>query len=317
VTERDRSAKNVSDTDRIKEIRLGTMREGSLVRQRFSMVRPGMTVVEAVKAGVSKFDLACAVARDRVVLETMERAGLRGGFVRVNEAFLREKANRTHDPRSVFYTAMLETDTYEAYAAAVRGIEVSVETYRSGPINGGMEIRYARKSGWIADAGQIEPNSLPDETVQLDQSLGSPAEREDEEPYFRLEHQLRDFLADNLSAVAVNGRRLRLYKDANGGGVEYQTAVGAIDILAVDSEGALYVFELKRANSVDRAMGQVTRYMGWVKETIGQGKIVYGVIVARAISDKLKFARTAVPNVYLFEYGISLALREAHNLDAT
>jgi Endonuclease NucS C-terminal domain len=315
LTERDKSAEGVSDISRIKEIDFGTMREGSLVRQRLATVRP-MSVTEAVNAGVSKLDLARAIARDRVV-ETMERAGLRGRFVRVNEAFLREKANRQHDPRNVFYKAMLETDTYEAYAAAVRGLEISVESYRSGPINGGMEIRYARKSGWIADAGRIEPNGRSDETVQLDQALGSPAEREDDEPYFRLEHQLRDFLADNLSVVAINGKRLRLCKDATGGGVEYQTAVGAIDILAVDSEGALYVFELKRANSVDRAMGQVTRYMGWVKETIGQGKVVYGVIVARAISDKLKFARTAVPNVYLFEYGISLALRQAHNLDAT
>ena len=210
MTERDRSAKDISDTDRI-------------------------------KAGESKFDLACAVARDRVV-ETMERAGLRGNFVRVNEAFLREKANRTHDPRIVFYKAMLEADTYEAYAAAVRGVEVSVETYRTGPINGGMEIRYARRSGWIADAGQIEPNGLPDETVQPDQALGSPAEREDEEPYFRLEHQLRDFLADNLGVVAINGKRLRLYKDANGGGVEYQTAVGAIDILGSPAARVHFMF---------------------------------------------------------------------------
>jgi hypothetical protein len=69
----------------------------------------------------------------------------------LDEAFLREKANR-NDPRNVFYKAMLANDTYEGYTAQVRGIEVSVETYRTSPINGRMEILYARRSGWITDA---------------------------------------------------------------------------------------------------------------------------------------------------------------------
>jgi hypothetical protein len=42
--------------------------------------------------------------------------------MRLNDAFLREKANRYYDPRNVFYKAMLANDTYEAYFAAVRGI---------------------------------------------------------------------------------------------------------------------------------------------------------------------------------------------------
>lgn len=55
--------------------------------------------------------------------------------------------------------------------------------------------------------------------------------------------------------------------------------------------------------------------MGWVKQTIGKDKDVYGVvIVAKTISDKLKFARTVVPNVYLFEYQISFTLKQAHDL---
>jgi hypothetical protein len=71
---------------------------------------------------------------------------------------------------------------------------------------------------------------------------------------------------------------------------------------------------LKRANSPDRAVGQVARYMGWVKQTIGKDKEVYGVIVAKAISDKLRFARSVVPNVLLFEYQVTFTLRQAHDL---
>lgn len=158
------------------------------------------------------------------------------------------------------------------------------------------------------------------EKVNIEEIIGPPAEEADGESdssYFSLEYQLRDFLADNLGAVAINGRRLCLFVDETGrDGLEYPSAVGPIDILAVDDKGAFFVFELKRANSPDRALGQVARYMGWVKQTIGKGKDVYGVIVAKTISEKLKFARTVVPDVYLFEYQVSFTLKQAHDLSA-
>jgi hypothetical protein len=46
---------------------------------------------------------------------------------------------------------MLEHRTYEGYEDAVRGIAVTVPTYRMGPVNGRMEILYARRKGWIED----------------------------------------------------------------------------------------------------------------------------------------------------------------------
>jgi hypothetical protein len=67
---------------------------------------------------------------------------------------------------------------------------------------------------------------------------------------------LRDFLASNLGTIDIGGRRLHLYVDSAGrDGVEFPSAVGPIDILAVDAEGSFFVFELKRANSSDRALG--------------------------------------------------------------
>jgi hypothetical protein len=76
-----------------------------------------------------------------------------GRFVRVNEAFLRERANRGGDPRHIFYRAMLETETYEAYQADVANKEVLVETFHPPRlINGHTEMWYARHSGWIEDA---------------------------------------------------------------------------------------------------------------------------------------------------------------------
>jgi hypothetical protein len=72
----------------------------------------------------------------------VERTILRGNFLIANDALIRDKANRD-DPRNVFYKAMLDHRTYEAYEDAVRGIAVSVPTFRTGMITGRMEILYA------------------------------------------------------------------------------------------------------------------------------------------------------------------------------
>jgi len=68
----------------------------------------------------------------------------------VNEALLREKANRD-DPRRGFYETMLASGSYEAYLAAVGQKLVEVNGYKQNPISGRMEILYARRSGWIED----------------------------------------------------------------------------------------------------------------------------------------------------------------------
>ena len=179
-----------------------------------------------------------------------------------------------------------------------------------------------RRLGWSSqetpsDVRLIMPGSeAPGE--MLDSVLDN-ADDEDESPTtdssFGLEYQLRDFIAQNIGAVLVTGKALRLYVDHEGRtGVEYPTAVGRIDILAVDSSGAFFVFELKRARSPDHAIGQLARYMGWVKKTLGSDKVVNGVIVAKVISDSLRYAVSVVPNVNLFEYEIEFHLKPAHSL---
>jgi RecB family endonuclease NucS len=120
-----------------------------------------------------------------------------------------------------------------------------------------------------------------------------------------------------MNAIDVGGRRLRLYIDPTGReGIEYPTEVGLIDILATDESGSFFVFELKRASSPDRAVGQLARYMGWVKHTIGKDLAVNGVIVAKNITEKLKFAALVVPNVHLFQYEVEFHLKHAQELES-
>lgn len=79
------------------------------------------------------------------------RTTLTGRYERVNEAFLREKANR-NDPRRIFYVAMLNCDTYEGYLAQVGQKLVEVSGFKDNPISGRREILYCRRNGWIQDA---------------------------------------------------------------------------------------------------------------------------------------------------------------------
>lgn len=151
-----------------------------------------------------------------------------------------------------------------------------------------------RKQGWTVNETPDEISLVP---PGLDASMAeeifgdSQADRAEvvpDEIAFGLEYQLRDFLAANLNAVDVAGRKLKVYFDAAGReGIEFPTDVGPIDILATDDSGAFFVFELKRAASADRAFGQLARYMGWVSHTIGKGRAVNGVIVAKKIDRRL------------------------------
>jgi endonuclease len=159
------------------------------------------------------------------------------------------------------------------------------------------------------------------EASALDQVLGStddPGNSDADElveAAFALEYQLRDFIADNLHTINVVGRQLKVYVDSSGRrGIEYPSEVGPIDILAVDETGSFYVFELKRARSPDHAIGQLTRYMGWVRKTIGAGREVAGCIVAKAISNNLRYAVSVIPNVSLFEYEVEFRLKIANEV---
>ena len=130
---------------------------------------------------------------------------------------------------------------------------------------------------------------------------------------FRLESHLRDYLAQNLGLFSLPDTGLALYKSEDGTvrGVEFQTEVGPIDILAVAENGTLYVIELKVSRGADAAVGQVLRYMGAVRKNVAKGKPVFGVIVAAALTEKLKMALSEVKDkVFAVEYELKVSLKQ-------
>jgi hypothetical protein len=54
--------------------------------------------------------------------------------------------------------------------------------------------------------------------------------------------------------------------------------------------------------------------MGWVKSHLAEGKTVTGVLVARSIDERLRYAAAVIPRVALLEYEVQFSVRtvEAH-----
>jgi len=220
-----------------------------------------------------------------------------------------------------FYIVMPKDDGgMEVYAMKewLRQNPQYVPTGLNATLNTSHQLRNGlRRQGWSVQETTSEVRLIPPGSTIPDFFNG---DNDDDDPElsaasFGLEFQLRDFLAQNISAINVNGKRLNLYVDPTGrDGIEYPTAVGPIDILAVDDTGAFFVFELKRVRTPDRAIGQLTRYMGWVRETIGKDQKVNGIIIAKEISNGLRYAISVIPNVSLFEYEVDFRLKPAQNI---
>lgn len=124
---------------------------------------------------------------------------------------------------------------------------------------------------------------------------------------FVLEKYLEDFIVANFQAIFKG--RLRLYESD---GQQYQTDVGTIDILAVDTtDNSLVVLELKKGRPSDQVVGQVLRYMGWVKENLCEiGQSVRGLVICREPDPRLTYALKMTTGVDLRYYAVSFQLRD-------
>jgi hypothetical protein len=123
---------------------------------------------------------------------------------------------------------------------------------------------------------------------------------------FVLERDLQHYLAENLGCIEPG---LRLYEEDGVRGIEFDAGGRRIDILAVDREGGLVVLELKVSKGYDRVVGQLLRYMNWVrKELADPGQRVRGIIVCRAMSEDLRLACASIADVELLEYKLSVTV---------
>jgi len=133
-----------------------------------------------------------------------------------------------------------------------------------------------------------------------------------------LEEDLRTYIAGQATIEPFFGSNYKGYelyreKDGQVTGELYDTrAVGQIDLLYQNNSGDFLVIELKRTEDTsDSAVGQIARYLGWVKNNRSKEGKVEGILVARSASEELKYAVKALRDCRLFTYEVEFKITPA------
>lgn len=129
---------------------------------------------------------------------------------------------------------------------------------------------------------------------------------------FALERHLHDYLFDNWETLSIAKHWDILFSPGDPqAGYEFSTPIGRIDLLARHRrEPRWLVIELKRHGSSDQVVGQVLRYIGWIRaHHVEPGETVEGLIVAHEGDAQLHYAVSAVPDLSFMAYEVEFHLR--------
>lgn len=143
----------------------------------------------------------------------------------------------------------------------------------------------------------------PPTIIATDETIEDPS-------VFALEKHLEDFLAQNWKHTEL-GKKYDIYEeDGELVGQQYPSDTGEIDILAISKDKKeLLVVELKKGRISDIVVGQLQRYMGYVKEELAEKEQkVKGVIIALEDDIKLRRALSVAQNIDFYTYKISFKL---------
>ncbi|MGH7038310.1 MAG: endonuclease NucS domain-containing protein [Stellaceae bacterium] len=145
----------------------------------------------------------------------------------------------------------------------------------------------------------LTPNSV----AFVSQDIEDPAA-------FAMEKHLEAFLVANWNQTILSKEFSIYEEDGEPVGQQYATDAGPIDILAVGKDKKrLLVVELKRGRASDVVVGQVLRYMGFVKEQIAEAdQTVEGAIIALEDDQKMRWALLSVPSISFYRYQVSFKL---------
>ena len=127
---------------------------------------------------------------------------------------------------------------------------------------------------------------------------------------FYMEKQLEDFIIENWDKTEFGKKYDLIEEEVEIISQQFKTDIGFVDILARDKKTKNYVvIELKKNQTSDDTIGQLLRYMGWIKKN-KKDDGVKGVIVAGQFDTKLDHAKSMIPNSEVFLYEVDFKLKE-------
>ena len=177
-----------------------------------------------------------------------------------------------------------------------------------------MSDALKNSTGSIGTVSTITPHAVEIEKllgVQLNDPVLVASDPDVEDAAaFAMEKHLEDFLVRNWAQTEL-GKDYDIYaEDGEPVGQQYPTDTGPMDLLAVKKDKSeLLVVELKRGKASDVVVGQVLRYMGFVKEDLAEShQAVRGVIIALEDDLRIRRALAVTPSIQFFRYQISFKL---------
>ncbi len=129
------------------------------------------------------------------------------------------------------------------------------------------------------------------------------------------ERLLQDFLVENWKHTEIAQQYDIFEEDGELVGPQYSADGGFIDILAISKDKKEFlVVELKKGRASDNVVGQILRYMGFVRKNLATNdQKVKGIIVASEDDKNIRNALHATQNIKFFRYHVSIKLIEDTN----
>jgi hypothetical protein len=174
-------------------------------------------------------------------------------------------------------------------------VPFSFDTRRFEMYKGGLVSR--PKQGYIRVISPNETESFAAPLRAQSPQRAQPPQRTLRPQRPIAETNLEDFVIQQLEKIEA-GLRLE--------GRQLSTPAGRLDLLCRDKAGNYVVVELKNTRGSDQVVGQILRYMGWVKEKYPQHE-VRGIIIVGQIDDALRYAIKAIPTIEAKEFILSIA----------
>jgi restriction system protein len=179
----------------------------------------------------------------------------------------------------------------------------------------GMSESLRNSTGAIGTISDISKHAVELESLLSGiptQSIITTDETIEDPSVFALEKQLEDFLVQNWKSTEL-GKHYDIYEeDGEMAGQQYPSDTGPIDILAISkNKKELLVVELKKGRVSDVVVGQLQRYMGYVKDELAEpNQTVRGAIIAFEDDIKIKRALSVAQNIDFYTYKISFKLEK-------
>lgn len=172
-----------------------------------------------------------------------------------------------------------------------------------------------RSTGSIGSVSEVTKHSVELENLLSDNApavITSTDETIEDPSIFALEKHLEDFLVVNWSSTDLGKHYDIFEEDGEVIGQQYPSDTGPIDILAISKDKKeLLVVELKKGRVSDVVVGQIQRYMGYVKEELAEeGQSVRGCIIAFEDDNRIQRALSVTQSIDFYTYRVQFTLEK-------